>query len=206
MENQIVEYLKDKYKAEAIILHGSRAKGKNRDNSDWDLIILTSLDIRGIPEEYLEQKLDVTTVRVPVDEKYIREYTSFLNTGRVLFDNKESLGEQIVNKAKEYFLLGKNLTKEEIESRKQYLLRSIDRMEGVINSPEMFFLYLGFFYTKAIQYWFEIKNRFSKPAYEAFEDIKSQDQNYYSLLKVLHSQVPNEQKLNAAKEIIPLLF
>ena len=208
MKEKIVQYLKNKYFAEIIILHGSRASGKSRDNSDWDIFVFTNKDVKGNPGEFDGQKLDVNVIRLPFErDEFIDDYGRNLHNAELLLDNEDKTGKNIIEEGKKYYALGRNLTTREYANRKNYMSRIIDRMSGTVDKPERFFLYLGYFYEKALQYWFETKGRFSKPVYDAVEVIKAEDDNYYQLLETIFSNtVSNEDKLKSVKELQKFLF
>lgn len=207
MKDKIIQHLQDRYSAKIIILHGSRASGKNRENSDWDIFLFTEKEISGGPEEYEGQKLDLNIIKLPFDKnEFVDEYAKNLHNAEILLDS-ENIGKNILEEGRKYYAFGRKLTEQEYSNRKNYMSRTIDRMSGTIDRPERFFLYLGYFYEKALQYWFETKGRFSKPIYDAVEDIKSEDPDYYDLLETIFSQqFSNQRKFEVAKEIQEILF
>jgi hypothetical protein len=170
--------------------------------------VFTAQDAKGGPEDYNGAQLDVITVRLPLERpEFIDEYGHVLHDAIVLQDNADGLGEKLIKEAVELYAAGKKLTPEKLSNRKNYMARTLDRMEGAVGKPDLFYLYGGYFYEKALQYWFELKGHFSKPAYKAVEDIKAADPAYYDLLVVMSSETsPNNAKLEAARKINTILF
>lgn len=208
MQKEILDYLIGKFSPEVVILHGSRASGKNRENSDWDIFIFTKVQARGGTEEFMGNQLDIIIISLPLEEDdFIDEYGYVLNNSIVLIDNEDHLGERLKGESVKVYSLGKKITPEKISNRRNYMSRTLDRMSGTVDKPELFLLYLGFFYEKALNYWFELKDRYSKPAYDAIEDIRNEDPEYYSLLSVVFNNISsNFQKLESAREIYNRLF
>ncbi len=63
-----------------------------------------------------------------------------------------------------------------------------------------------FFYEDAIRFWFELRNIWSKPVYEALPLIQMNDPEYFSQLRILFDQRTSEEKLCAARLIHTKLF
>ena len=67
MKNTIIQYLKTEYNAKAILLHGSRARGKPHPQSDWDLLVFTDTPIRDNGGVKLENEdLDIKVIKLPI--------------------------------------------------------------------------------------------------------------------------------------------
>ncbi len=45
MKEKLIEFIKEKYKPVAIVLHGSRVNGYSREHSDWDFVIFTKENV-----------------------------------------------------------------------------------------------------------------------------------------------------------------
>lgn len=208
IQSNILQFLKEKYAPEIVILHGSRAAGKNRPDSDWDIFVFTSLDIKGGTEQFMGEQLDVQTVYMPVKiEEFVDNYGYVLHNAKILLDNEEEFGRKILEEAVQMYSLGKKLTETELTNRTNYMSRILSRMSGSTEKPELFLLYLGYFYEKSLQYWFELKGKFSKPVYAAIPEIQEADPEYYALLEVLFSgHSTNAEKFLAAEKINQILF
>jgi predicted nucleotidyltransferase len=208
MQEQITEHLKEKYGAEIIILHGSRATGKSRENSDWDLFVFTKKDVKREVEDFNNNKLDVYIVKMPVvTEEFVDDYGYVLNTAKIILDDTENAGQKIIEEAKTMYVLGKKLTDSQLTNRNNFMSRTLDRMSAYADQPEYFLLYLGYFYERTFQYWFEMKGKYSKPIYDAIPQIKQEDPEYYILIQELSSSSKsNQDKLSAAGKIFSLLF
>ena len=208
MENkELVEYLTKKYQPLAIVLHGSRARKKNRENSDWDLYLFMDKKKKVLDHMWKGQHLDIWPIQVPVSaEFFIDTFGPTLFNARVLSDTKEGLATKLVAKAQTFLSLGRKWTKSEYQNAKSYVERTLSRLEGTQDKPEIFFGHLGNFYQAAIQYYFQTQNRFTKPIYEAVEVIKGEDEKYYKDLQILIGNDSASVKLKTAKKIYKKLF
>ena len=86
-EQKIVAVLKEKYNPVAIFLHGSRAVGKERVHSDWDIVMLFTGDIprKGYREEIEGEDVEWKAFNVPAEESSIHEvFDVYLQFAKVL--------------------------------------------------------------------------------------------------------------------------
>ena len=207
MKNEIVKYLKDKYEPQAIILHGSRAKGGAVEHSDWDFFLLDEekKDIR--PEQYNGESLDIQRVDPNLEkEEIVDTYGPEFLGAEVVYDF-DGVGEDFLHKAQSAAEDGPELSKKDIESRRNYILRYLHRMQDRKHKPGAFFWYVSEFYVKAMQYWYELlHDEWAEPEYKAIDEIKERDPEYFSLLKVLYRHNSAEEKIEAAQEILDILF
>lgn len=204
---ELVEYLKKKYKPLAIVLHGSRARGKNRANSDWDIYLFVDKKKKVVDHMWNGQHLDIWPIQVPVStEFFVDTFGPTLFNARVLFDTKDSLATKLVAEAQTFLSLGRKWTKSEYQNAKSYVERTLSRLEGTIEKPEVFFCHLGNFYQAAIQYYFQTQKKFTKPIYEAVELIQKEDNKYYKDLQSLIGSESASAKVKTAKKIYKKLF
>lgn len=210
MESEITSYLQNKYKAQSIILHGSRALGIHRKNSDWDILVLVEENISGkrnIREMFKGQHIDAFLLSYPIENANFEKIVSVSHGIRVLFDNEEQIGSQIVQKALGGRELGCRLSFKDKTKTFEEMLKYYLRLHDNLDRNMIFFHRLGRdFFPQAINNWFRIiKNEYSLPPYLAIDRIREEDIGYYRLLKVLSSGKKKRKKLRAAKEIIERL-
>ena len=197
----IIDHLVEKYHPKSIILHGSRAKGKNRLNSDWDMYVLVDSDIKGGSELYDGESLDVCLVHLPISkEDFVDTFGYTLNTAEILFD-QDNVAQTLLDEAKEAYAFGRKLTEAERQNRRNFMHRTLQRLEGYVDRPEAFFLYLGFFYEIALRYWFELRGLWSLPIYEALPYIQEKDPQYYTQLQSLSGHAANTEKWQIAQSM-----
>jgi predicted nucleotidyltransferase len=206
LEIRIAKYLEEKYHPEAIVLHGSRARGKGKENSDWDLDVFVTQPQEGGTEIWEGQALDVDVIALPLsEEELIGKGMYNLRNGKILFD-LNGAGEEMVRRGTELFANGRNLTGQEIENRRIRLWRVLRRLQGNADSREIFFYHLGEFYSVIIRYWFELRNRWSEPIYMAQEIISEEDPDFWNLINVLAGDDAISVKLKAAEDTYLSLF
>ncbi len=207
MEQKIAEYLKSKYNPLAVILHGSRATGKNRPNSDWDIVVLVDHEVLAVQEMFDGEAIDVEAVKMPLSDKQILDnFANHLNNARLLFDNKDRIGAQLIEKSRLLASMGRELSEDEYTSKKSFAYRLLGRLESFVENDGPFFYHLGNFYQRALRYWFELKKEWSMPVYEALPEIARRDSEYYKHLTVIYSNVSNKIKLESARWLRERLF
>lgn len=206
-QDNIVEHLKTVYQPDAIILHGSRARKKNRPTSDWDIYLVTRQELLSRTSEVFEgQILDINVIRFPLKtDGWADAFGSSLEVAEVLFD-PSGTGAEVMRVAKEIYSRGRGLTESEYQNKKHYFDRLVLRLNEYVAVPEIFFYYVGFLYEDAIRFWFELRDTWSKPVYEALPIIQTDDPEYFSQLKILFGRGVEEDKLKAAKMLRSKLF
>lgn len=202
---RITEYLKAKYAPEAIVLHGSRARGRAARTSDWDVDVFVREPKEGGPEMWGEALLDVEVVPLTVSDADLRgRERVHLRKGTVLFDAGAGVGQEMVARAEQAYAAGRGLSRREAEYRRVRLWRILQRLMRTPGEPEVFAYHLAHFYPSAIRYWFEMKDRWSEPIYEAMEIIAAEDPRFWQLVRVLAA--PGEGRCEAAEEIYSRIF
>lgn len=190
----IRDHLIKKYDPEAIILHGSRAKGRGRFNSDWDLYVLVRNQTEGGTEDFEGESLDVDIVHLPIEEVDCRSrFRETLQSSEILLD-PNGTAKNIIAQMEQIYAEGRQLSLEEQENRINFITRVVKRLESYGGEPGIFFYHLGLFYEKAIRYWFELQGKWSLPIYEALPYIAEYDPEYSHWLEVLAApQIPMEK-------------
>lgn len=207
LKQQITNYLIQKYQPAAILLHGSRARGLNRPNSDWDLFVFVDHDVKDDGSELWNgESLDIDVVKLPVArEDFFETFLGTLQVVELLYEVNRAI-QPILELAKEMYAAPFVLSKERYEHRKNYLRRLLLRLEGYLNQPELFSYYLAGFYETVFPYWYELKGGWSQPLYIAWPQIQKEDPEYAQLVTLLSSDTSTQTKLDAAKQINQRLF
>tara|TARA_B100000508_G_scaffold60333_2_gene47517 strand:+ start:63380 stop:64018 length:639 start_codon:yes stop_codon:yes gene_type:complete len=207
-KEKIIQHIKETHNPQAIILHGSRAIGKERGNSDWDLYLLYTdtpphfsgrEDVEGADVEW-------KAVKAPVKENEILDVFGVqLQFAKVLWE-EESVGSTALNAARSLYEKGVTLSKEDKERMEQYLTHKANSLKDDIDTPYMFLRHQYAFFERAINWWFEMRGEYRKPFYVAMPRIKEEDPEYHDLLMKIAGDSPNKEKVWVAEEIAAKLF
>lgn len=209
-EQRIAQYLVEKYNPLAIVLHGSRARGLNRANSDWDLYVFVDREgVVGVSELWNEFSLDVDIVKLPITAADFRNtFLGTLRVTRILYQRTPNDPEltALFTLAERTYAQSAPLSPERYERRKQYLHRLLLRLDGYLDQPELFFFYLACFYEELFVYWYEVRSEWSEPLYLAWPDIQGRDPEYAELMRKLIGPASPQNKLAAARALKQRLF
>jgi hypothetical protein len=205
-EHKLITYLQDKYKPEVILLGGSRAKNTERVNSDWDIYLIGDYKIENeqVSEEFLGEHLDIALFpKFCLKDKVLKLFYGPVSNLRVLFDNKDNFGFQIVEATRQTYLNKPNsLTSAQISEKISYLNRILSKIEGYKDKPEVSFFHLAQFYQTVIPFWFEFRGEWSIPVQYALPIIKSIDPMFYNLLKSIITTTKTEEQIIECKKIL----
>ncbi len=206
-KQEITDYLIQKYHPVAILLHGSRARGLSRSNSDWDLFVFVDRDAKDDgPELWKGESLDIDVVKLPITkDSFFETFLGTLQKTEVLYEQQGAV-QPVLQLAKEIYQAPYDLSDERRRNRKNYFHHLLLRLEGYVDQPELFFYYLAGFYENVFPYWYELKGRWSQPLYVAWPQLQKEDPEYAELVRVLSSASSTKQKLDAAQQINQRLF
>jgi len=210
IQETIIKKIRDLYNPTAILLHGSRAVGMEREHSDWDIILIVEKDGLGkngrieIEGQDVELKFHVLP---DGDFSVLNIFDIYLQFAKVLWE-EGSVGTDLLEKAKAEYAKGPNLTDEELRKWKQFFEHKIAGMKDDVESLHMFFKHVNVLHNNAIRFWYEIlHNQFSKPYYMAIPEIQEKDPGFKKLLDVLISnEVSNTEKIEAGEGVLKSLF
>ena len=173
MEQKIIDYIKDTYSPEAILLGGSRAKGREQEVSDWDVFLLGSQKGKAGSALSDGELLDVVFKNWPEENKSLTISSGPLWPVKVLFDGSDGKLSPLLERTKEDFekgpmVLYKDRVQEKFEKMKSFQ-RKIEKYQ---DDPMVEFFYAGVFYEFALRAWFEQQNKWSLSPAEAIPHIK----------------------------------
>lgn len=208
MQQKIINHIIEVYNPEAIILHGSRARNKERENSDWDIILLFSepTEVKSGRELFERQNIEYSVHNLPITDVF-GTFGAKLQCAVVLFE-KEDVGSSLLKEADLYYEHGLHWSQEKIDAHKLWTEGRIQGMADSIEKPLLFHKYFSDFYDRVYNYWYWLKqNRHSQPIYIAIEEIRENDPAYYQLLSALVTyDTPLSAKVDICYKICDYLF
>ncbi len=208
MENEILNHLKKVLHPDAIILHGSRARGKERRHSDWDFVMLYNkpTDVKGGRMSYQNQNIEYSVTTLPVLDIF-ETFSAKLHGAKVLYQrNKE--GTDLLQQASDYYAQGVYWSPEKIADHTLWIEARINGMRDSIENPIVFNKYFADFYSRVFNYWYWItQHQHSQPIYIAIDDIATKDPIYYErVTQLVDGNTSLAKKTALAGEIAELLF
>ena len=210
MQEGIVNHLKEIHKPDAIILHGSRARGKEREHSDWDFIFLynNATDVKNGRELYRNQNIEFSVHSLANNiEDIENEFSTKLQQAKVVYEkNKE--GTNLLKQAESLYKQGVHWTSDKLNDHKLWMQGRINGMRDNVDNSTVFTKYLADLYQRLFNYWYWIvQNSYSQPFYIAVEEVGTKDPEYCTLVSQLaDSRVPLEEKVAVAEKIKERLF
>lgn len=209
--DQIVAFLKQKYKPTAVILHGSRAVGEERAHSDWDIIMLFSGDVprKGYREEIEGEDVEWKAFNIPKESESVTEiFDVYLQFAKVLWE-ENAVGSKLLERAKEEYLRGpKPYNEDEVRREKQFFQHKIQGLIDDKDTQYLFFRHLCVLRTQATRLWFELlKNRFSQPLYLAMPLIEKEDPEFHkNLVSFTSLETSPDTKIKNAEAMFIRIF
>lgn len=216
IEEELTQYLTEKYQPIGIILFGSRATEKYPENTDWDLFVFTDKtegdvddfgDFREWKDEYLEVSI------VPPEE--MTDDTFLLDTAthpvrdiKVLYDNSNGLVDRIIERTRKAYEAGPSpLIPRTRELYRKILTKYIRKAESRGDQPETIFFATSQFFIFAVRYWFEVQQLWPRPIYEAMPFIEDSGTEFAKHLReLIDGNISTGEKIDAMKYIREDLF
>lgn len=182
MQDKIIDHLKNTYDPDVIILHGSRARGMNRENSDWDFILLYANETfhKSGRQLFAGQNIEVSIFMLPITD-IIKTFSTKLQEAIVVFE-KERAGTDLLGKAKVAYSQKADWSKEKINNHKLWFQGRVEGMRDVVNDPVLFVKYFSDLYPRIIFWYLILQQRDSQSIYVAVLDIQKKDSEYFKLL------------------------
>ena len=207
MEQDLTTHLRQTFNPTGIILHGSRAVGKERPHSDWDICLLFDSNTE-LPKNgrffWQEQNVEYSCHQLPVAD-IEDQFGVKLQFGRVLYEyGSEATG--LLQRAKELYQKPLGWIDSQKDNHRLWMLGRLDGMRDTIDQPIIFERYASDFYARITNYWYlALYDTNPKPIYIAIEEIKEKDSEYFKLIET-YANGTHEQKLSAAEEIYKRCF
>lgn len=193
--DNLVSYLRTKHHPKAILLHGSHARGDAFDKSDYDFALITENPDQIRPEYYEGCALDVSGVS-PTELILMAGKTPIWPCF-ILFDDEDGLGKRLAQQTEESFLKGPMpLTKEEIENRRNFSNRLIQRIQGRGEDSLVRFYYLSDFYQRVLRYWCELNQRWTLSVHLVLSLMAKEDPLFYRNITDLWTENYQKAALN----------
>ncbi len=206
-EQELTEYLKEKYKPIAIVLHGSRANGMARDHSDWDFAIFTKQDAKPLTREIIfGANIELKQIILPVPEdKFLGFFFRTENT-KILHD-PESIAANLLELNDSKVRAGNQFSADDRTKRYAFLCSALDGIGDYADQPLNLFDKKIDFYTRVVDAWFRFfKNEFEPSHYIAFPRIEEEDPEFYALIEQFVSKTDADGLVMVGEEIIHRLF
>tara|TARA_B100000508_G_C11413328_1_gene254422 strand:+ start:65 stop:697 length:633 start_codon:yes stop_codon:yes gene_type:complete len=208
MEQEITEHLREMFKPNAIILHGSRAVGREREHSDWDLFLIYEAGTV-LPKNgrliWQDQNIEYSHHVLPV-ENIEDEFGVKLQFGRVLHEVGGE-GTKLLEQVKDYYRKPINWSDEHCESHRLWMKGRVDGMRDTVDQPLVFERYASDFYARITNYWYvALQDTNPKPIYLALEEIAAKDPEYFSLIERFVETNSRQEKVVAAEKIMSRCF
>ena len=208
MQNTLVSHLVATYRPDATILHGSRARGRERMHSDWDFILLYNqlTDIKSGRILYEGQNIEFSTHVLPITNIF-DAFDIKLQGAKVLHE-KGSVGTTLLEEARAYYAQGVHWPEDKISSHRLWTEGRINGMKDNIDNQIVFNKYFTDFYGRVFNYWYWLlRHQHSQPIYIAAEEVLEKDPEYYELVSnLVSSKSSPEKKVSAADAIYQRLF
>ncbi len=208
MQDKIINHIVEIYNPDVIILHGSRARNKERENSDWDIVLLFSqqTEVKNGRELFEGQNIEYSVHTLPTEDIF-GVFGAKLQNAKVLFE-KGGLGTSLLKEADSYYEKGVCWSQEKIDAHKLWIEGRIQGMADSTENPLLYHKYYSDFYDRVYNYWYWLKqNKHSQPIYIAIEEIRENDPAYYQLLSALVTDdMPLLAKVDICHKICDYLF
>jgi len=201
------EYIVDTYHPQMLLLHGSRARGKNTPQSDWDMLMIPSGNSPTTvqPFSFMHYSIDIQSL-TDISFSKSPSLIPYFAQGILIID-KEQIGEKLQEEAQELYNLGpKELNPADYALRKTFYERCLARLEDNRHNPMIFHYRFGALYERIFRYWFEIRREWSLPIYEALPYIEKADTRFFEMAQDIILTTDLEKKIYYAKAIHQHLF
>lgn len=206
-EQEIVNFLREKYRPQAILLFGSRMDGTAKSDSDWDLFVIEATEgdkISGLLT-YKTELLDVTFKEFPDTNEPLTTAIKPLWPVKVLLDDSNGRMEQVLSINREALKKGPMfLYKEGINRRFNVLLRRQTKIKKYENAMEAQLIFAGAFLESAVRLWFELQNEWPMPVDKAMPIISKRDSRFGALLNDL-CENNTQKRISLSEELVQKL-
>lgn len=209
-ETDITTYINEKYDPLAIYISGSRARNRERPDSDWDLHLVVRDSVTPLSEKYKGISIDI---------KYIAESklgSSIIETPyspavpfKILYKNEgyETQLNDLENRTIVAFAKGtEEWSKETYEENKNRMQRFLEAINGTVNEDLICFRHTCKFFDLALLYWFGIRNQWPVPIYESIQKYEKEDNAFFVALMSCTKAQSSAERAHACNMIFETLF
>lgn len=208
MEQDITNHLRELFNPVAIIIHGSRAVGREREHSDWDFFLIYEANAE-VPKNgrliWQDQNIEHSHHTLPI-EQIEDEFGTKMQFGRVVYE-KESEGTDLLAAAKAHYAKPAGWTEQDDYNHSLWMRGRVDGMKDTVDQPLVFERYASDFYARITNYWYwSIHDTYPKPIYFALEEIAEKDPAYYVLIEQFVHETDRTKRVEAAEEILQRCF
>ena len=175
------------YDAQVIILAGSRSSGDYKEDSDWDIYILTEKEFETHPilEGY---QLDIYCLH-PEDDFSFDKLGWKLFHCEVICDTPNRDAQRIIDQAQEFRKIGPEpWSLNRALTRKDKVERYANKLRNCIKSENWFELHQRLnwhFLENSYSWWYGIRTEWEPRPQKMMEDLGNRDPEYASILKKL---------------------
>jgi predicted nucleotidyltransferase len=202
IEQELTDYIVEKYNPIAVLLHGSRASGNAREHSDWDFAIFVTEKITANREIIKSQNIEIRVLVLPIPDKIDNQWL-VLRQGnvKVLYDPQNKTLD-VIKKVTGFYSEPLDFSEGEFYGHGAWFRSQLDSMIDYQNEQEAFFRKLSELYPRVIMYWFHfIKHTYMPQVYYSLPILQTEDLHYFNYLKILAGNFSNEEKIVAAENI-----
>ncbi|MEK7642499.1 MAG: nucleotidyltransferase domain-containing protein [Patescibacteria group bacterium] len=207
---KITEELIRKYDPIAVYLSGSRARGRERPDSDYDFHLVVPNFTHPISEKILGQSVDIKSIffsDLPnsiIDTVYSPAipYQPIYKDVKFLKD-LNNLEERTKNA---YEVGPAEWSKQEYTENKNRTLRFLEAIEGTTHVPIISFRHFCKFFDLSLLCWFGIRKRWSVPIYEALDIFSKEDPEFYEIICSMESSSSAKERSALARKLYTTLF
>jgi len=215
--DEIISFLKQRYKAEVLIFVGSRAVGDYKPGSDWDIYMFSKRIRKDTPEAFLKAMPkalydeDLDLYKYDFDtKKYPAKLWRDLRNSEVVLDSG-GFGKKLQAKAARLYKQGPpRWTKVYAQGRVLKATRYMKKFEDTLEDKkygELFLRICWHYSENVIDWWFGMRQEWPLRSRQAFPYIKKKDPKFYKHLEIVFSDKTSfRKKIDAFQNIHTILF
>ncbi len=215
---KIVNLLKNKFGAKAIILTGSRHVGDYEQDSDWDMFVFTTKLKKGEERIKVHERCGPTRISgetkldcywLPADAKFRWEnFKLKLRFCEIMYDTK-GIAKKVIKDAYKIYDKGPDWSKTKWWGEKQRSWGYLKKMNYLLKKRQhgALFKRICFYYAEYLfGWWFSLRDEWPLRPQQAFDYIKKKDPNFFKLLRRVYGNTTLEQKVKACEKIHNHIF
>ena len=183
--NKIITFLKNEIDVLAIILCGSRNVGDYKENSDWDMKVLTIKELEFSP--HLEgYDLDISC-HEPTTHFSFEEFGWKLRFCEVILDTPEEDAQRIINEAHAFYAKGPiQWSLNHALTRQDKVIRYEKKLTDCIKQEDWFQLHQRlnwYFLENSYSWWYGVRSEWEPRPQQMMQDLKNRDPEFANILK-----------------------